>query len=50
MPSPFTIGVPDAVPADLRARLAATRLPAVIGDDGWDDGTALLYLRELISY
>jgi pimeloyl-ACP methyl ester carboxylesterase len=50
IPSPFTIVVPDAVLADLRARLAAARLPAMIGDDGWDDGTALPYLRELVSY
>jgi pimeloyl-ACP methyl ester carboxylesterase len=50
MPTPFTISVPEAVLADVRARLAATRLPPVIGDDDWKDGTAPGYLRELIGY
>src|SRR5262249_40259155 len=44
MPAPFTIAVQDAVLADLRARLAVSRLPAAIGNDDWDDGTAPLYL------
>jgi pimeloyl-ACP methyl ester carboxylesterase len=50
MPAPFTIGVPDSVLADLRARLAATRLPVEVGDDNWDDGPSPSYLRELIAY
>ncbi len=50
MPAPFTIAVPDAVLADLITRLAATRFPQLVGDDGWDDGTAPLYLRDLIRY
>jgi microsomal epoxide hydrolase len=50
MPAPFTIAVPDTVLADLSTRLAATRFPAVFGDDGWDGGTAPLYIRDLIGY
>jgi pimeloyl-ACP methyl ester carboxylesterase len=50
MPAPFTIAVPKAVLADLSARLAAARLPAVIGGDDWDDGTSPRYLRELVDY
>src|SRR5690348_3812589 len=50
MAAPFTIAVPDAVLADLSARLAASRLPVAIGDDDWDDGTAPLYLHELVDY
>ncbi|HEY1506087.1 MAG TPA: epoxide hydrolase [Stellaceae bacterium] len=50
MPTPFTIAIPDSVLSDLRARLAATRLPAVFGDDDWTDGTAPGYLRELVHH
>jgi microsomal epoxide hydrolase len=50
MPVPFVIAVPDAELAELSARLAATRLPPAIGDEDWNDGTAPLYLRELIAY
>src|SRR3954454_14049239 len=50
LPAPFKIAVPDTVLADLSARLAATRLPAMSGKDDWDDGTDPLYLRELIAY
>lgn len=47
---PFRIAVPDAVLADLRERLARTRFPDEIPGSGWDYGTELAYLRELVAY
>ncbi len=47
---PFTIDVPDAVLEDLRARLANTRLPDQLDGVGWDYGTDLAYLTDLIAY
>jgi hypothetical protein len=47
---PFTISVPDAVPADLKQRLTRTRFPREIDGSGWDDGTNLAYLKELVTY
>src|ERR1700688_1000469 len=47
---PFKIAVPDQVLADLRERLARTRLPDEVPDTGWEYGTNLRYLRELIEY
>ena len=47
---PFKIAVPDEVLADLRERLARTRLPDEVPDTGWEYGTNLRYLRELIEY
>jgi pimeloyl-ACP methyl ester carboxylesterase len=47
---PFKIDVPDSVLADLKDRLARTRLPDEIGGAGWDYGTPLAYLTELITY
>jgi pimeloyl-ACP methyl ester carboxylesterase len=47
---PFQIRVPDAVLADLRQRLGRTRLPGEIRGSGWDYGTNLSYLRELLTY
>jgi len=44
------ITVPDAVLADLSARLAAARLPAADHDDDWADGTSPEYLRDIIGY
>jgi pimeloyl-ACP methyl ester carboxylesterase len=46
----FTIAVPDEVLADLRERLARTRLPGEVRDSGWGYGTNLAYLKELIEY
>jgi len=46
----FTIAVPDAVLDDLRQRLARTRFPDQLEGAGWDYGTELSYLRELIAY
>jgi epoxide hydrolase len=46
---PFKIAVPDAVLADLKDRLARTRFPSEIEGSGWDYGTNLSYLRELVT-
>ncbi|MCY4076591.1 MAG: epoxide hydrolase [Acidobacteria bacterium] len=46
---PFEISVPDAVLADLRVRLAATRFPDQVGDP-WVYGTDIAYLRQLVDY
>jgi pimeloyl-ACP methyl ester carboxylesterase len=47
---PFTIDVPDAVLSDLHERLERTRFPEQIPGAGWDYGTELGYLRELVAY
>jgi microsomal epoxide hydrolase len=47
---PFTIRVPDAVLADLEARLAKTRLTDPLQERGWTHGTDIAYLRELLHY
>jgi pimeloyl-ACP methyl ester carboxylesterase len=48
---PFTIHVPDAVLADLKARLRNPRVPeALQGGDGWTYGTDVTYLTQLLSY
>ena len=47
---PNTIQVADAVIEDLKARLALTRIPDQIPNTGWDYGTDMVYLRELIDY
>ena len=47
---PFTIRVEDAVLADLKDRLARTRFPDEIPDTGWEYGTNLAYLKELVAY
>ena len=48
--TPFRIRIPDAAIADLRSRLAMTRLPEPLQGDGWTHGTDLGYLRRLIAY
>jgi len=47
---PFEIAIEDEVLDDLRRRLAATRFPDQIPDTGWDYGTELGYLKELVGY
>jgi pimeloyl-ACP methyl ester carboxylesterase len=47
---PFTIHVPNEVLADLRARLGHTRFPDEVSGAGWDHGTNLDYLRQLVGY
>ena len=47
---PFHIAVPDEVLTDLRTRLERTRFADDIPDTGWEYGTNLAYLRELVDY
>jgi microsomal epoxide hydrolase len=47
---PFSIHVPDEVLVDLRERLGRTRFPGEIPGSGWDYGTNLAYLKQLIAY
>ncbi|MGW5555908.1 epoxide hydrolase family protein [Micromonospora sp. NPDC003944] len=47
---PYRIDIPQADLDDLARRLAETRWPAVLGDDGWDRGVPVGYLRELAEY
>jgi len=49
-PTPFTIRIPDAILADLRARLDRVRWPDEIPGAGWQYGTDLTYLRQLVEY
>ena len=48
--TPFTIRIPDATLADLRARLDRVRWPDEIPGAGWHYGTDLAYLRQLVLY
>jgi microsomal epoxide hydrolase len=47
---PFTIKVPNEVLADLKARLTRTRFPDELPGAGWDYGTNLDYLKQLVTY
>jgi pimeloyl-ACP methyl ester carboxylesterase len=47
---PYRTAIPQADLDDLRARIAATRWPAALGDDTWDRGVPVAYLRELADY
>jgi pimeloyl-ACP methyl ester carboxylesterase len=47
---PFTIAVEDSVLDDLRERLADTRWPDEIPNSGWDYGSNLAYIKELVEY
>ena len=47
---PFTIAVASEVLEDLQQRLAGTRWPDEIPDSGWDYGSNLDYLKELVEY
>jgi microsomal epoxide hydrolase len=49
-PTPFTIRISDTILADLRARLDRVRWPDEIPDAGWQYGTDLTYLRQLVEY
>ena len=46
----FRVDVPDAVITDLHDRLRRTRFPNQVAGAGWDQGTELSYLRELVAY
>jgi len=47
---PFKVQVEQAILDDLRERLARTRWPDEIEDAGWDYGSNLAYLKELLGY
>ncbi|GHJ06975.1 MULTISPECIES: epoxide hydrolase family protein [Micromonospora] len=47
---PYRIDIPQADLDDLQHRLAETRWPAPLADDGWDRGVPVGYLRELAEY
>jgi microsomal epoxide hydrolase len=47
---PYKVHVDDAVLRDLKDRLARTRFPDEIDGSGWDYGTDLAYLKELVAY
>jgi microsomal epoxide hydrolase len=47
---PYRTAIPQSDLDDLRARIAATRWPAALGDDTWDRGVPVAYLRELADY
>jgi len=48
--TPFTIHVEEAVLADLRARIHRTRWPDQLPGIGWEQGTELDFLRQLLYY
>ncbi len=47
---PYKVAIPQSDIDELRARLAATRWPAELADDGWDRGVSVAYLKELAEY
>ena len=47
---PFVIDVPQATLDDLRERLGRTRWPDEVEGAGWDYGTSLAYLRDVVEY
>ena len=49
-PTPFRLQVPEANLADLRERLARTRLPDAPPGDRWATGTDLGFMREAIAH
>src|SRR5262245_15223649 len=49
-PKSFTLAVPEEAIADLRTRLARTRLPDQAPGPAWAYGTEVAYLRELVAY
>jgi epoxide hydrolase len=46
----FRVEVPDDDLDDLRHRLARARWPSQAPEPGWEQGTDLAYLRELVAY
>jgi pimeloyl-ACP methyl ester carboxylesterase len=49
-PRPFTVAIPPAQLADLKARLSASRFPDKETVDDWNQGVPLSYVRELAAY
>ena len=48
--TPFTIAIPESEIEELRRRLRAARWPDQPTDTGWELGTDIAYLRELVAY
>ncbi len=48
--TPFHLAIPDETLQDLQSRLAQTRWPNEISHSGWDYGSNLSYLKELVDY
>ena len=48
--APYTINIAAETINDLHARLLATRWPDAVTDAGWDYGTDLAYLHDLVAY
>jgi pimeloyl-ACP methyl ester carboxylesterase len=49
-PTPFTLHVPDAAIAELKARLARTRWPDEPPQEPWSTGTSVAYAAALAEY
>ena len=47
---PFKVHIPETALQDLQERLARTRWPDEIPNTGWEYGTNLAYLKELVKY
>lgn len=47
---PFSIHIEEAVLEDLKARLRQTRWPSAPKDAGWESGTPVAYMKELVAY
>lgn len=47
---PYKIEIPDSVLDDLKSRLERTRWPDELPDTGWDYGSNLDYVKELVEY
>ncbi len=47
---PFRIEVDEAMLTDLKQRLSRTRLPGELPDTGWEYGSNLAYMGELLAY
>ncbi len=48
--TPFKINVAEAALDDLRRRLESARFPRTLPGTGWDYGTNLDYMRDLVAY
>jgi hypothetical protein len=46
----FRVAVPQATLTDLAERLARTRWPGALDGTGWEDGTSLAFLRDLVDW
>jgi len=49
-PKPFVLNIPDAAIADLKTRLALTRLPDAAPGEPWAYGSSVDYVRDLVAY